>query len=346
MIKVFKRQRAYGFFDNDLRLTKLTKLGDPLVKLKEKVDFNLFKSFLMEKLLPTTQENKGGRPPYDYVTMFKILILQRYYNLSDDNIEFQINDRMTFMRFLDFTIADDIPDSRTVWFFKEKLIDLDLIEPLFLIFITHLQTLSLELKEGKIIDASFIEVPRQRNSKAENELIKKGEIPETFIQKPCKLAQKDLDATWTKKNNLTFFGYKNHVKVDKKFKIITSYLTTTACVHDSQALEKLLDSNDNGVELYADSAYTGEKQEATINSHNMVNKVHEKGVRNHPLTQDQKDSNTLKSRTRARVEHVFGFMEGSMNGMYLHSIGIKRINAAIGMMNLTYNMFRKLQLGW
>jgi hypothetical protein len=103
---------------------------------------------------------------------------------------------MSFMRFLDLTIADDIPDSRTVWYFRERLTDLGLVEELFSLFIKELERLNLIVNEGKIIDASFIEVPRQRNSKAENEIIKSGEIPESFIENPHKLSQKDTEARW------------------------------------------------------------------------------------------------------------------------------------------------------
>jgi transposase, IS5 family len=276
--------------------------------------------------------------------MFKILILQRYYNLSDDQIEYQINDRMSFMRFLDLTLSDDVPDSKTVWHFKEQLIKLELIKPLFVLFLTELENLGLVINEGKIVDASFIEVPRQRNSKEENEQIKAGETPAKFKENPHKLAQKDLDAQWTKKNNETFYGYKNHVKADSKSKIITEYTVTDASVHDSQALKDLLDDKDRHQDLYADAAYVGEGQEKLIASFQMTNKVCDRAYRNTPLTEGQKTNNTEKSRTRSRVEHIFGFMEMSMNGMYLSIIGQKRIQAAIGLMNLTYNMCRKIQL--
>ena len=109
-------------------------LGDPLERLNNHVDFEMFRTLLQDSL---TKEStgKGGRPPYDYVMMFKVLILQRFYNISDDQVEYQINDRMSFMRFLNLTIADDIPDSKTVWHFRERLIDLNLIEPLFNLFL-------------------------------------------------------------------------------------------------------------------------------------------------------------------------------------------------------------------
>jgi IS5 family transposase len=339
----FKRHKDYGFFDQDIRLSKLSQLGDPLERLNKGVDFELFRSILTEKLTKLSV-GPGGRPPYDYVMMFKILILQRYYNLSDDQVEFQINDRLSFMRFLDLTIADDVPDSKTVWHFKEQLVDLELVESLFEIFILELEKLNLIINEGKIVDASFVETPRQRNSREDNATIKNGETPASFLENEHKLAQKDLDARWTQKNNINYYGYKNHIKVDSKSKIITGYLVTDASVHDSQVLDNLLDSKDEGQPLWADSAYTGEKQEQTIEDKKMTNEVCEKGYKNKPLTQAQKDSNTEKSRTRSRVEHIFGFMEMSMNEMYLYCIGQKRTTAMIGLMNLTYNMFRKIQL--
>ena len=342
-MKRFKRHKDYGFWDQDFRLSKLSQLGDPLEKLNKGVDFELFRSTL-EDGLSKEAKGPGGRPPYDYVMMFKIIILQRYFNLSDEQAEFQINDRMSFMRFLDLTIADDVPDSRTIWDFREKLTDLGLVEELFALFLKELERLNLIVNEGKIIDASFVEVPRQRNKREENEQIKEGIIPERFEANPHVKAQKDTDARWVKKNNISYFGYKDHAKLDAGSKIIVKYKVTDASVHDSQATEELLDENDKGEDFYADSAYTGEPQEKIIAAKEMNNKVCEKGYRNRPLTEVQKANNREKSRVRSRVEHIFGFMEMSMNGMYVNCIGIKRATGIIGLMNLTYNMFRKIQL--
>lgn len=343
MKKTFKRHRDYGFFDQDIRLSKLTKLGDPLEKLSKGIDFEIFRNFLEEKLskLP---KGAGGRRPYDYVLMFKILILQRYYNLSDEQIEYQINDRFSFMRFLGLTIADDIPDSRTVWKFKEQLVDLEMTEPLFDLFLVQVEKLGMVLNQGRIIDASFVEVPRQRNTKEENRQIKKGETPESLTENPHRKAQKDTDARWTQKGGVSFYGYKNHVKVDTRSKLITKYLVTTANVHDSQALGCLLSEGDKGQELHGDSAYSGEPCQEVMSKKGVRDRTHVKGYKNRPLTDEEFEQNRQKSTTRARVEHVFGFMECSMNTMKLKQIGIKRIGAAIGMMNLVYNMFRKIQL--
>lgn len=340
-MKRFKRHRDYSFFDQDIRLSKLSSLGDPLEKLKEGVDFEKFRN-LLEESLYKLPKGKGGRPAYDYVLMFKILILQRYYNLSDEQIEFQINDRMTFMRFLDLTIADDIPDSRTVWKFTETLTDLALVKPLFDHFEQELEKLNLIVNEGKIIDASFVEAPRQRNKREENAHIKQTKTAPEQWKNPHKIAQKDLDGAWTKKNNQSYYGYKNHTKIDDKSKLLTNYKVTDASVHDSQVMDDLLTEKDKGEELYADSAYVG--QEKTLKKYAVKNQIHEKGYKNKPLTEEQKKKNTEKSKRRARVEHVFGFMENSMGSMYYRKIGQKRAETVIGLMNLTYNMFRKIQL--
>jgi IS5 family transposase len=251
---------------------------------------------------------------------------------------------MSFMRFLNLTIADDIPDSKTVWNFREQLIDLKLIDELFGLFLKELESLNLIINEGKIIDASFIEVPKQRNSRAENTEIKSGNTPESFEENSNKKSQKDLDARWTKKNNVSYYGYKNHVKVDTKSKLIVKYEVTDASVHDSQVLEILLDEKDADEDFSGDSAYSGENQRNIISQKEMNDKTCKKGYRNNPLTEQEIATNREKSRIRSRVEHVFGFMEGSMNGMNLCVIGIKRVEGLVGLMNLTYNMFRKIQI--
>ena len=338
-----KNINSKGLFDEAIRLEKLTNQGDPLVILKQTINWEQFRPKL-DSVLKKEAKGPGGREPFDYIMMFKILILQRYYNLSDDRTEFQILDRMTFMRFLDLELSDKVPDSKTIWLFKEILTKANAVEKLFEKFHDELEKHGYIGNEGKIIDASFVEVPRQRNSREENKEIKGGNVPEDWQENPHKLSQKDIDAKWTKKNNVTFYGYKDHVKTDKKSKFIDKYKVTDASVHDSQPLYEILEAKDADQPLNADSAYTGEDQEKTIEDKKMINCVNEKGYRNKPLTEKQIAKNKEKSRIRARVEHVFGFIENSMNGSFIRTIGIARTTATIGLMNLTYNMFRLLQL--
>ncbi|WP_253730172.1 transposase [Treponema sp. OMZ 790] len=109
-----------GLFDEEDRLRVLSKLGDSLEKLNEKINWEIFRP-LLKKALTKEPKGLGGRPAYDYVMMFKIIILQKLYNISDDQTEYQINDRLSFMRFLGLELKDKVPDAKTIWLFKEKL---------------------------------------------------------------------------------------------------------------------------------------------------------------------------------------------------------------------------------
>ena len=148
-----------------------------------------------------------------------------------------------------------------------------------------------------------------------------------------KLAQKDTDARWTKKNNETHYGYKNHAKVDVDSKIITDYSVTDASVHDSRRFTGFFNEKDKVA--YADSAYAGQEIPEHIEA-----QICEKGYRNHPLTEEQKQNNRRKSKIRCRIEHVFGFMTGSMHEITVRTIGIKRTAFNIRLTNLIYNIFR------
>ena len=338
--QVYKTGGKKGLFDNQFTTEKLSEIGNPLAMISKVVDFEMFRDLLESKLLNTNKKNKAGAKPYDVLLMFKIIILQRYYGLGDKQVEYQIIDRTSFKNFLGLETGDKVPDEKTVWAFRETITKAGLVEDLFEQFKDYLESKELIFNEGQLIDASFTVAPRQRNTREENQKIKNGEGNELWNDNPHKKSHKDIDARWTKKNNETFYGYKNHAKIDNKGKFINTFVVTDASVHDSQATEDLLDQKDKGQDLYADSAYTGEEQEKTIAKYRMNNKVHEKGYRNKPLTEEQKASNTNKSKTRARVEHVFGFMEQSMNGLRLRSIGIVRATGIIGLINLTYNLFR------
>jgi len=340
----YKFQGKKSLFDEEFIVEKLSSIGNPLETISKVIDFEMFRSTLESKLLNTDKKSNAGAKPFDVVLMFKILILQRYYGLGDKQIEYQILDRISFKKFLCLETGDKIPDEKTVWAFRENITNTGLVEELFVQFKSYLESKGLIFNEGQLVDASFTIAPRQRNTREENEKIKKGEGDDLWNDHPHKKCHKDIDARWTKKNNETFYGYKNHAKVDTKSKFVNTFAVTDASVHDSQALDDLLNENDEGQDLHADSAYTGEEQEKTIEKYKMKNKVHEKGYRNKPLTDEQKISNTEKSKPRARVEHVFGFMEQSMNGLFIRSVGIVRATGIIGLINLTYNLFRYEQV--
>ena len=336
----FKTKGKKGLFDEENAISYLSAKGNPLERISMVIDFEKFRPMLEPNLLNTEKKSNAGAKPFDVVLMFKIMILQRYYGLSDCQVEYQILDRTSFKIFLGLETGDKVPDEKTVWAFREKLTKKGIVELLFAQFLQFLEEKNLIFNEGKLIDASFTIAPRQRNTREENEKIKNGEGDGLWKDQPAKKRHKDIDARWTKKNGERYYGYKNHAKVDSKSKFINTFVVTDASVHDSQALDELLDKKDRGQALYADSAYTGEKQKKTIRKYRLKNKVHEKSYRGTPLTKKQIEENRIKSKTRVRVEHVFGFMEQNMNGLYVRSVGIARATGIIGLINLTYNLFR------
>ncbi len=340
-----KNINPLGLFDDYFLTQKLGKLGNPLEKLDRYIDWRIFENTVNQPIeIIAGKEKKGGRPPYDRLMLFKALIIQSLYNLSDEQLEYQILDRTSFRSFLGLKKSDRVPDSRTYWHFREQLIASGTIVSLFEAFNVQLDRSGVLANEGKMVDASFVEAPRQRNTREENKKIKEGKLPVGWENAPNKLAQKDTDARWTKKNNVSFYGYKNHVKADTKTKLIRKYAVTDASVHDSQVVGELLDDTDQGQEFYADSAYTGKSCEEVYAKTKVIDRVNQKGYKNRPLTGDQKETNREKSKVRARVEHIFGFVENSMNGSFIRTIGLERAKAKIGLMNIVYNISRCVQL--
>ena len=215
----------------------------------------------------------------------------------------------------------------------------NILDTIFYRFVEQLEGKGIITRSGSIVDATFVDVPRQRNTKEENKEIKEGKTPGEWEKEENrhKKAQKDVDARWVTKNKERHYGYKNHVKIDKKSKIITKYSVTSAEVHDSQELKNLIEKKKDR-RLYGDSAYTGEEVQKCIPK-KILNRIHEKGYRNRPLTKAQKRNNTARSRIRARIEHVFGRMN-QYGGIFIRSIGITRAEIQIGLLNFTYNITR------
>ena len=330
-----------GLFDEIERLAELTKLGDPLMQLNEKVNWESYRSILKQIRIDNPDNVKNaGRKPFDEVMMFRVIILQSLYGLSDDQMEYQLKDRRSFERFVSGgDTLYQMPDAKTIWLYKERFKEHGIARKVFRKFNQQLEKANLMARSGQIVDASFVEVPRQRNSRDDNDHIKKeGTLPEGWSDN--KKRQKDVDARWTEKNKQKHFGYKNHVAADRKRKFILNYEVTSAEVHDSKHIFGLLGKARKEKEpVWGDSAYRSEEIEKKLSKKGFTSKIHEKGYRGKPLTEGQKASNTIKSRIRARVEHIFGSIRW-FKGDYLRCIGIDRITEAVGFINLAYNMKR------
>ena len=192
-----------GFFDVERRLEAISAKGDPLETIKKIVPWEDFRADIeaVTETKPEERKSNAGRKPYDTILKFKIVVLQSLYNLSDEQTEYLIRDRISFMRFLDLELEDPVPDATTIWLFREALAQAGLIDKLFERFGQHLEAEGYIARGGQIIDATIVSVPKQRNTKEENEAIKAGKTPEGWEKQPAKNAQKDKDARWTKKND-------------------------------------------------------------------------------------------------------------------------------------------------
>ena len=269
--------------------------------------------------------------------MFKVLVLQQMYNLSDDQTEYQIRDRYSFCRFLGLTPEGRIPDAKTVWLFREQLVQRGLIEPLFAAFSSQIEAAGYQARKGQIVDASIVSAPKQRNGREENAQIKAGKPPEDWSEN--KRRQKDVEARWTKKHGKSHYGYKNHISTDRAHKLIRRWTATAANVHDSQVLDELLDTDNTSAEVWADSAYRSRDQQQSLAEQGFRSHIHRKGQAGKPLSERANEANRKRSKVRARVEHIFG-QHAAMGGKLVRTIGITRAKFKIGMMNLVYNIRR------
>jgi IS5 family transposase len=335
-----------GFFDVANRYAGLDAKNDPLVKINDVVPWETFRARLEAawRRPPEERKSTAGRKPWDAVVMFKAIVLCELYNLSDDQVEYQLRDRLSFMRFLGLGLEDGVPDAKTVWLYRDVLAQEGVIGELFDEFDGYLKERGYLAMGGQIIDASIVPVPKQRNTREENAKIKDGGTPEDWENQPAKRCQKDTDARWTKKHGKSHYGYKNHVNVDRRHKLVRRYKVTDAAVHDSQVVDDILDADNTASGVWADSAYRSVEIEAKLEEKGLKSRIHRKGHRGKPLSEREKRGNKTRSKVRARVEHVFGAQSNDMGGTLVRGIGLVRARARIGLKNLVYNMRRLVQL--
>jgi transposase, IS5 family len=346
-----------GFFDVEERLAGLSKKGDDLERLNAVVDFELFRSEL-EAAAPRADRSKGGRPPFDHVLMFKVLILQTQNNLSDERTEFYLRDRLTWIRFLGLGLGDPVPDANTIWLFREQLTKAGAIGRLFDLFDRQLRAAGYLAMSGQLVDASIIAAPKQRNTKAEKQALKEGRIPEDWKAKPAKLRQKDRDARWTVKYTkakplgdgrkqvdlaIPAFGYQNHISADRQHRLIRKWLVTDAAAHEGSRLGELLDPANTASAVWADSAYRSKKNEALLRDRMLVSRIHRKKPPQRPMPAHMARANAKKSAVRSHIEHIFAEQKARMS-LFIRTIGLARASTKIGLANLVYNMRRLIWL--
>jgi IS5 family transposase len=347
-------QGQRGFFDFEDRLKELSAEGDPLEKLSETVDFELFRPVLV-KALRRSHPSKGGRPGFDPVLKFKMLVLQALHGLSLAQTSYMVRDRLSWMRFCGLGPGDTVPDANTLWDFREALIAARALDKAFERLDRAISAAGYLPMGGQIIDATLVAAPKQRNTDGEKVAIKAGEIPTAWKDKPARLRQKDRDARWTVKFAkakpredgepqidiaIPFFGYKSHISIDRRHGIIRRARTTDAAAHDGARLrEGLIDPANTASDVWADTAYRSAANEAFLAKAGKVSRIHYKKPKGKPMPTPIARGNATKSRVRAHVEHVFAEQKDRMR-LFIRTIGIARAEAAVTLANMAFNMKR------
>jgi transposase, IS5 family len=353
--------RQPGLFDGEDRLKALSAAGDPLERLARVVDFALFRGDL-ETALARSDRTKGGRPPYDAVLMFKVLVLQSLYTLSDDQTEYQLKDRWSFMRFVGLALHDPVPDAKTIWLFREQLVRAGVVERLFARFDALLRAKGWLAMGGQIVDATVVQARRPRLSNVEKDTLKGGGTPADW--KPARRAQIDRDGRWTIKRGrkregppidsgsggykrqpeiaVPIFGYKNHVGIDREHGFLRRYTVTHAAAYDGGLLGAVLDHDNTASDVWADTAYRSAANLALLERRGLTPQFQRKKPRGRKMPVHIARGNATRARVRARVEHVFAAQKCRL-GLVVRTIGILRARAKIGLANLAYNFTR---LAW
>ena len=347
--------REAGFWSVEDRLRELSAQGDPLEKLLEIVDFELFRPVLSEAL-SSVDRSKGGRPPFDAVLKFKMLYLQAQHGLSFEATEHLVRDRLSWMRFCGLSIADPVPDANTLWDFREALIGAGALDQLFERLDRAIKDAGYLPMSGQIVDASLVAAPRQRNTDEEKAAIKAGKTArEIWPDKPAKAAQKDTDARWTLKTSkgkveadgtikrdlaIPAFGYKSHIGIDRRHGFIRRQKVTDAAAHDGARLrEGLIDPSNTASDVWADTAYRSKSNEDFLSDRGKRSQIYRRKPTGKPMPKRTAKANARKSKVRASVEHVFAQQKHRMK-LTIRSIGLERAKASVTMANIAYNLGR------
>ena len=344
-----------SFFGLAEQLEALSRHGDPLEVLDATVDFEYFRGWLVEGL-GYSDRSKGGRPPFDPVSMFKALILQAQHNLSDARMEFMIRDRLSWMRFLGFDLGAPTPDENTIRLYGDKLTESGALKRVMKAFDWQLRKKGYIPMSGQIVDASLVPAAKQRNTDGEKEAIKAGKsAKEIWPDAPNKAAQKDVSARWTLKVGgkvryrpdgtrlpmiaVPVFGYKSHISIDRRFGFIRAGAVTSASHADGRMLKRLVTTENTSGDVWADTAYRSRKNEKWLTGKMLTSRIHRRKPAGKPMPRATARANARKSSIRARVEHVFAHQKNRF-GLFIRTIGIARAEAKLTLANIADNMDR------
>ena len=324
----------FDLFAQASRKRKIDEGGDSLQVIAQHINFTELAA-LVDAFIERSDGRKGGRPAYPTEVMVRILVLKRLYNLSDEQMEYQLLDRMSYQRFCLLQHSMNVPDRNTIWRFGER-IGVDGATALLQGVDAQLHRHGYIARGGQAIDATLVPAPRQRIRKDEREKLKSGQEPDWS---DTQRRHKDTEATHTKKHGKSYFGYKLSVSVDHKHGFIRGVATGTASEHDGHHFDEVLDPHNTGKEVDADKAYTSAQRREMLSVLGFKDGLQRKAKAGKPLSDCQKKRNQRIAKKRAKVEHVFAGIR-HMGGKFVRSIGQARASVTMTLMAACYNLKR------
>ena len=309
---------------------KVRGLGDRLELMKGQIDWKPFRPILASVFYD--DKKRGGRPHTDEITVVRCLLLQAWYNLSDEELEFQVNDRLSFRNFLDF--PETVPDFSTIWRIRDRLREAGKEQKIWNALQHQLNQKGYAIKKGVIQDATFIEADLGRKryyqkKKAE----KRGEKVEYTHKQEQHM---DKDGTFSVKHGQVHFGYKNHIKLDVGYHLIREYEVSTASLHDGEV--DLAENNDGNV--YRDKGYFGKK----LHCFGVNDKTMRRGVRGHPLSKKDLKINKAISRVRAPGERPFAVIKRVFHGGRTRVKTLARVSVKESFKFFAFNLYQLVTL--
>ena len=318
--------KQMSFADMEIsRSRKASRISKKLDKINRIVNWEEILKIV--QVVDRTSKEKGGAPHKDLLMKVKMVFLQHLYNLSDPELEDQVNDRISFQRFVGADFTTTIPDFTTIWRFKERLISEGINDILFSKILAFIESKNLLLKKGTIVDATIIQSSGRPLSKKKRKKLK--ENPSSQI---------DTDASATKKRKKWYFGYKGHIGTDVGSKLIRKRKFSTASHHDSRYTESLLSGDE--LAILGDSAYGNNEDKKKCRADGIFYGMLDKGTRRRALSNAQKKQNQKKSRVRSAVEHPFAFMKEKSKYKLAVAKTESRNRFRFDMNCILYNIFR------
>ncbi|MBV9884119.1 MAG: IS5 family transposase [Sphingomonadaceae bacterium] len=297
----------------------------------------------IEAFLAGLHSSRYGRPAYPPLVLFKALLLQQWYALSEVRLEEALGDRLSFRRFCGLALEDDAPDQVTIGRFRNLLTREQLVQPLFEEIVRQIDARGLILRQGTLIDASLVEaaVKRPKPPKDESpEASAATQEPDASLRPASKLVKSPLDpdAAWAKKGGKRTFGYKVHVGADQGSAIIRRALLTPANVNDTVPADDLYCGDEKAV--YADQAYSTHARTARLKAAGIRDRTMTRPNKHHPLTERQKTRNKAIGRRRGPVEQVFARLKGTYDWARVRYRGLAANQAQLLLICCAMNLKR------